>query len=289
MKPQTSRRLTTLALAAFIILAHSPGFYAADNTTPPNLLSAEIYDKSIDLSHYWISEKLDGVRAYWDGRRLISRRGNVYLAPSWFTQDFPTVALDGELWMGRKSFDTLSGTVRRQQPIEENWRKIRYWVFDLPHSAEVFDRRLQQLRLIVGQADSPYLQMVDQFRISDHQALMDKLAEVTVLGGEGLMLHRGGSLYRSGRSDDLLKLKPYQDAEARVVGHLPGKGKYQGMLGALLVETEQGKRFRIGTGFSDAERRDPPPIGSILTYQYHGLTPQGLPRFSSFLRIREEY
>jgi DNA ligase-1 len=102
------------------------------------------------------------------------------------------------------------------------------------------------------------------------------------------MLHRGASRYASGRSDDLLKLKPYLDAEARVVAHLPGKGKYRGLMGALLVESTQGGRFRIGTGFSDAERVDPPPIGAQITYRYHGFTDAGIPRFPSFLRVREE-
>jgi DNA ligase-1 len=100
------------------------------------------------------------------------------------------------------------------------------------------------------------------------------------------MLHNGNAMYRAGRTIDLLKVKRFEDAEALVIAHLPGKGKYHNMLGALLVKTHDGKQFRIGSGFSDAERRHPPPIGSSITYQYTGFTRKGIPKFASFQRIR---
>ena len=102
------------------------------------------------------------------------------------------------------------------------------------------------------------------------------------------MLKRIDSLYAAGRSDDLLKVKTHNDAEATVVGHLPGKGKYRGMLGALKVQLDNGRQFRIGTGFSDAERRNPPPVGALVTFRYRGYTATGLPRFASYLRVRND-
>lgn len=255
---------------------------------PPGLLLANVYHDQIDLEDYWVSEKLDGVRAYWDGRRLISRQGNVFQAPAWFTRNFPATPLDGELWMGRGTFERLSGTVRQQVPDEVAWRQVRYMVFDLPAAEGVFDQRLEQLRDLVQAVGSPYLQLVEQFRVESREELLERLSLIVSEGGEGLMLHRGSSLYQATRSDDLLKLKTYEDAEAVVVGHLPGKGKYEGMLGALLVETPEKLRFRIGTGFTDAERASPPPIGSTVTYKFYGRTRNGIPRFASFLRVREE-
>jgi DNA ligase len=255
----------------------------------PSLLLAKVYEEGINLEDYWVSEKLDGVRAYWDGTQLISRHGNVFNAPEWFTQAFPSVPLDGELWMKRNAFEELSAAVRRQKPKVEEWQRIRYMVFDLPRSSGIFDQRLKVLQLLILEAKSPYLQLVKQFRVTSHQALMEKLEEIVMQGGEGLILHRGDSQYRSGRFDDLLKFKPYMDAEAIVIEHLPGKGKFEGMMGAILVENEEGKRFSIGTGFSDTERQNPPPIGSVITYKYHGLTRKGVPRFASFLRIRKNY
>lgn len=252
----------------------------------PPLLLAKRYEEGIDLTDYWVSEKFDGVRAYWDGTRLISRGGHPIKTPDGFTADFPPVALDGELWIARGRFDEVSGTVRQQTPDPNAWAEVRYLVFDLPCSADSFGQRLAALRRLLEPAPGAHIALVEQTRIATHEQLMARLDEVAAAGGEGLMLHRDGSHYRAGRSNDLLKVKPYLDAEARVIAHLPGKGKYTGMLGSLLVEEPDGTRFRIGTGFSDAERRNPPPVGSIITFKYHGRTSGGLPRFASFLRIR---
>jgi len=254
----------------------------------PELPLANIYHQGMPLAEYWVSEKYDGVRAYWDGRRLISRGGHEYRAPGWFTEHFPEQPLDGELWMGRGRFAELSGAVRKAEPDHDEWRQIRFMVFDLPLPDQTFDRRLEQLQALVAGLDSEFIAVVPQHRATSHEALMDELKAVVAAGGEGLMLRRGGSYYQAGRSDDLVKVKPYQDAEARVVGHLPGKGRYKGMLGALEVELEDGRRFRIGTGFSDAERSSPPAVGSVITFRYSGLTATGLPRFASFLRVRDD-
>lgn len=254
----------------------------------PALLLAKVYNDQTDLNNYWVSEKLDGVRAYWDGQQLISRQGNRFTAPAWFTAGFPDEPLDGELWMGRGTFDVLSGTVRQQTPDDDQWRRVRYMVFDMPIPDLTFDERLARLTQLIAALGIPHLQLVEQYKVTDRAALMQDLERVVAQGGEGLMLHRGASLYRAARSDDLLKLKTYEDAEAVVIAHLPGKGKYEGMMGSLLVEMPDRRRFKIGTGFSDAQRADPPPIGSTITYKYFGKTNSELPRFASFLRVRDE-
>jgi hypothetical protein len=166
---------------------------------------------------------------------------------------------------------------------------MRFMVFDLPAQDGPFTERLAVLDALVASLRIPWLHAVRQFRVADHAALEAMLNEVVAKGGEGLVLHRASSLYRAGRSDDLLKYKPYQDDEARVVGHLPGNGKYEGILGALLVERGDGLRFRIGTGFTDEERRNPPPIGSWITYAYNGFTVSGIPRFARFMRISNDH
>ena len=273
----------------FAALLALPAFAAsAGEAGAPPLLLANVYREDVALDRYWVSEKLDGVRAYWDGERLRSRKGNPINAPPWFVAHFPRVPLDGELWMGRGAFERLSGAVRRQRPDDAQWREIRFMVFDLPSSPATFDRRLQRLRKMFETVASPYVALVEQFRVSGRAELMERLERVVAGGGEGLMLHKGSSLYAAGRSDDLLKLKKHEDAEAVVIGHLPGKGRLTGLLGALLVETPEGLRFRLGTGFSDEERRNPPPLGATVTYRHHGRTRNGVPRFASFLRIRDE-
>lgn len=259
---------------------------AVQPTEKPALMLANVYTEGVDLSAYWVSEKLDGVRAYWDGARLISRGGHPIQSPDWFTTGFPALPLDGELWMGRGTFERLSGTVRRLEPNPDDWRKVRFMVFDLPDLDAPFGQRLQRLQQVLADSANPSLVPVEQVRIVHHADLMARLNAVVQAGGEGLMLHRDGADYRAGRTDDLLKVKLYQDAEARVIEHLPGQGKYAGMLGALLVEDADGRRFRLGTSFTDAERRNPPPLGSLVTYQYRGHTDKGIPRFASFLRVR---
>ena len=249
---------------------------------------ANAYHGDVDLSRYWVSEKLDGVRARWDGAALYSRGGNRFNAPAWFVEGFPGEALDGELWMGRGTFEVLSGAVRREMPDPAAWRRIRYMVFDVPAVAAPFDERLRRMRDMFAEPPSPHIALVEQFRVASEAELMATLEKVVADGGEGLMLRDGRSFHRAGRSDDLLKLKTYADAEAVVVAHLPGKGKYRGMLGSLLVEMPDGRRFKLGTGFTDVERRNPPPVGATVTYKYTGTTGNGIPRFASFLRIRDE-
>lgn len=98
------------------------------------------------------------------------------------------------------------------------------------------------------------------------------------------MLHRGDAPYRAGRGAGLLKLKPYDDAEAHVIAIRPGQGRLEGRMGSLEVRTQVGRRFSIGSGFSDEDRTDPPPVGSWVTYRFNGLTATGLPRFARFMR-----
>lgn len=263
---------------------------------PPPLMLASVCDcATLDPSEYWISEKYDGIRAYWNGRELLTRNGHRIRAPAWFTHAWPREPLDGELWIGRGRFEALSSIVRDTNPDDTAWRQVRFMVFDLPAHPGSFTQRLSRLKMLLSsevarlrERPPTWLRLAPQFRLTDHDALVAKLDQVVAAGGEGLMLHRADALYRLDRSDDLLKLKPHQDAEARVIAHLPGNGKYQGMLGALEVQRPDGLRLRIGTGFTDDERRHPPPLGAWITYSYYGLTAKGVPRFARFLRVRKD-
>lgn len=211
-----------------------------------------------------------------------------YCCPGVVYQGFPATPLDGELWLARGKFEALSGAVRKNVPIDEEWRGISYLVFELPNASGIFQVRAQRIVEIVKQANIPHLKAVTQFRVKDEAALKARLKQVVALGGEGLMLHRADAQYVTGRSDALLKLKLQNDAEATVVAHTPGRGKYTGKLGALVVETPEGIRFKLGTGLSDAQRENPPKIGSVVTYTYRDKTASGKPRFASFLRVRHE-
>lgn len=281
------RTLVVLALAWTAWLPHPAGAEAPP--AAPAMLLAEVYAAHVDVAQYWVSEKFDGVRAQWDGRALHFRGGGRVPAPAWFTANFPNVPLDGELWIARGRFDALSGTVRKTEPVDAEWRRVHYLVFELPEAGGDFSARVAQMRTLVAQAAVPWLLAVEQTRVVDRATLMKQLDAVVRAGGEGLMLHRADAPYVTGRSDVLLKLKPWLDAEAVVVGHLPGKGKYQGMTGALQMEMPDGKRFRLGSGLTDSLRRQPPPIGTRITYRYQQLTKGGVPRFPRYLRVREAF
>lgn len=278
------RRPLAWALAACLSLF---SLFAAAQTPP--LLLAGTYGAEIDPAGYWVSEKYDGVRAVWDGRELRFRSGRPVPAPGWFVAGLPPQPLDGELWLGRGRFDALSAIVRKAEPLDAEWRQVKYMVFELPDAPGSFTERIEAIRRIVAASRLPNLRVAEQFRVADRAELARRLDAVVKGGGEGLMLHRAAAAYRTGRSDDLLKLKPYRDAEARVVGHEPGRGRLQGLTGALRMEMPDGRRFRLGAGLGDAERRRPPPVGSLVTYRYQELTPRGLPRFPRYWRVREEF
>jgi DNA ligase-1 len=290
-RPTTVSRLNRFisGLAAILIIASCSICLAKDSPADsPQFLLARIWQDELDVSDYWVSEKYDGVRALWDGRQLWTRNGNVIHAPDWFTHGFPQQRLDGELWMGRGRFEQLVSTVRTQQPDETKWRQVQYMVFELPGGKGSFSQRLDRLHTLLQHSNNRCIRLVPQLRLTHRKDLMQLLEKTVAAGGEGLMLHRAAAPYHTGRSDDLLKLKTFQDAEAVVIGHLPGKGKFAGMLGSLLLETPDGIRFRVGSGFTTAERKAPPPIGATVTYKYFGKTARGLPRFASFLRVRSE-
>lgn len=249
---------------------------------------ADVYRPGMPLEDYWVSEKYDGLRGYWDGHQLWTRGGERVVAPAWFTATLPSTPLDGELWAGRGNFNLAQSTLRSQTPDDAAWHEIRFMVFDLPAHPGDFTTRLAVLRKLLPITSAPWVVPVTQQRATTHadlQALLDKTVR---MGGEGLVLHRGASLYRGERNKDLLKFKPHDDAEARVIGHVAGRGRNEGRLGALLVETPQGQRFKLGGGFSDAERDHPPGVGVWVTYRFNGTNPSGLPRFARFVRVRDD-
>jgi DNA ligase-1 len=291
----TGRHATCLALllgTAFFPLPSAAakltgGAVQATVAVAPALMLAKDWQERLDPVDFLVSEKLDGVRAFWDGKVLRFRSGRLIAAPGWFTAALPATPLDGELWLGRESFDRLSARVRRSVPVDAEWRELRYMIFDLPGQPGLFPERAARVVSLVAAANVPWLQAVEQYRVPDRDALQSQLRQLADAGGEGLMLHRADAPWMPGRSNLLRKLKLVPDEEARVVAYQPGKGRHAGRLGALLLEMPNGQRFALGTGLTDAQRDNPPPLGALVSYRYRDRTPTGLPRFASFLRVRE--
>ncbi|GGP83348.1 DNA ligase [Shewanella ulleungensis] len=252
----------------------------------PEIQLASHYAPDLAVTDYLVSEKLDGVRGYWTGKQMLTKSGRIVNLPTNFTQGFPEYPIDGELWLGREQFEQISALVRRQHTQVQEWQSVSFMMFDLPQYNGTFEQRYKEMQQLVQEADSTHLKVIAQLTFADNNALFSELDRVVNAGGEGLMLHYRHAFYTVGRSQYIVKLKPKYDAEALVIGHTAGKGKYTGQLGALTVKTPQGKVFNIGSGLSDKQRLSPPAIGATITYQYLGFTQKGTPRFATFLRER---
>ncbi|KAG6818130.1 hypothetical protein H0H87_000035 [Tephrocybe sp. NHM501043] len=242
----------------------------------PELLLANKWDIETgpDPIGWWISEKLDGVRTYYDGKNMISRLGNPFTPPKWFLEKLPKdVTLDGELFGGRGQFQSTVSIVKT--------------IFDIPSKGHLsFEKRIDFLKELFGPGGkyaSDLVNIVEHEKAISRKHVLDKLKEIESLGGEGLMLRRPASEYEGRRSGSLLKIKTFYDAEAIVTGYVPGKGRHQGSTGALKCKMESGKTFNVGTGLSDKQRKSPPKIGAIITYRFQELTRDGVPRFPSYI------
>lgn len=272
------------ALFAFALIG-STYVWAASVASPP-LMHGTSYQLGSSVAGYLVSEKFDGVRAYWDGQRLFTRQGNAINAPRWWLQALPNTPLDGELWLGYERFDEVSVLVRSFDSQAPVWNEVQYLVFDLPASQAPFIERYDELKSLLSVVDSHWVQVVPQRQFSSSVELDLFFDQVIGFGGEGLMLHKADGVYQDKRVHSLLKYKPVQDAEAVVIGYTPGNGKYEGLVGALIVQLEGGRTLRLGTGLSDELRASPPKIGSVVTFEYSGYTSTGLPRFARFKRER---
>jgi DNA ligase-1 len=234
---------------------------------------------------WWVSEKLDGLRAVWDGTKFMSRAGNLFFAPDEFVKDFPTnIVLDGELFCGRGNFDKASSLVRSYGGTYAQWNgSVTYQVFDAPLLTGPFEHRMKELKAVVSKMK--HATFVAQELLQGAAHLVEKLASIEADDGEGLMLRKKGSAYEFKRSNSLLKVKTMHDAEAVVTGHEEGKGKNKGKCGAMVCELPSGKKFKVGTGLTDVDRANPPPVGSTITFGYFEMTKAGVPRFPTFKRM----
>ncbi|KAG6832402.1 hypothetical protein H0H92_002670 [Tricholoma furcatifolium] len=262
---------------------------AANKVVPDLLLAVRMEDvKGLNPTGWWISEKLDGMRAYYDGKDMFSRLGNRLTPPEWFLNKLPKdVTLDGELFGGRGRFQSTVSIVKTIN--SPHWKSLTFQIFDIPSKGNLpFEQRIEFLKKLFGPGGThacDHVNVVEQEKAICKQHVCDKLKEVEGLGGEGLMLRMPASEYEGGRSRTLLKIKSFYDAEAVVIGYTPGTGKHEGSTGGLKCKMESGKRFCVGSGLKAKQRKNPPKIGAIITYRFQGLTENGVPRFPSYVGV----
>ncbi len=261
---------------------------ADDKKGKPQLILLKSFQnqKNIDVKNWYMSEKLDGVRGYWDGHALYSRSGRKFAAPAWFISDFPDYELDGELWTKRGDFEHIVSIVNQQKP-HEGWKKISYQIFEVPNALGDFAQRLNQIKKYLHNHPSSIVRVVPQHICSGKTHLKSFSAEIEQLGGEGVVIRNPEMYYHTGRSNSSLKVKSFQDAECKVTGYKEGKGKFKGLTGAIFCQRDNTHIITIGSGLTNKERENPPAIGTIITYKHNGYTSKGNPRFPVYLRIRK--
>ncbi|MEZ9232743.1 DNA ligase [Vibrio amylolyticus] len=275
-------------ISVSILIAFSAPAYSAYEQDV-GVMNAHSYKSGIDISEYWKSEKLDGIRAIWTGEQLVTRNGHPIYAPQWFTEPLPSHPMEGELWAGRGNFHIVQQTVMDETPYDRAWKQITFMLFDMPESAGDYQKRYYNLIHWVQTQQASHIKYVVHTPIESEEELFSHLNNVNDNKGEGIMLRKISSRYQAGRSNDMLKLKKHEDTEAVVIGYKLGNGKFKGLMGSLKVRLESGIEFFIGSGFNDSQRRNPPKIGSTVTFRYNGVTHNGVPKFARFLRERTVY
>jgi len=272
MKSNQIIRLITLTFCIFSSLF-------ADK---PDLFLLKTY-KNQDTTNWVMSEKLDGIRAYWDGKQLLSRGGNIIHAPKWFTSDYPDFEVDGELWTKRNDFENISSIVRDKEP-SIHWKEVKHFIFEVPNAQGGLLQRLAKVKPY----ENEYLRVLPQIAIKNKKHQEAFLKEIEEKKGEGIVVRDPDALYINKRTSKALKVKTFHDDECKIIGYTQGNGKYTGQVGAIKCKLINNIEFKIGSGLKDSFRKNPPKIGTIITFKYQNITKYGKPRFPVYLRIREQ-
>ncbi|MDA3054219.1 MULTISPECIES: DNA ligase [unclassified Campylobacter] len=244
------------------------------------------YKKGMDISGWVVSEKLDGIRAVWDGKTLRSRKGKIINAPESWTKGFPNFMIEGELWSRRGEFEKIASIVSKGSS-DERWSEIKFYIFDMPNERKNLFEKMKILSNFIEKNGVQNLVVIPQTPVSSHEQIEEMLNLVVENGGEGLVIRNPYALYESGRSANILKYKKMRDSECKITHINPGYGKNKGKMGSVTcVDIKSGVKFKIGSGWSDEWRAKPPKIGTIITYQYQNLTSEKKPRFPTFLRLK---
>jgi len=246
----------------------------------PNLLLLKTY-KDQNITGWVMSEKLDGIRAYWDGTNLISRGGNIIHAPKWFIKNYPPFEIDGELWTKRGDFENISSIVRDKIP-SDNWHQVKHYIFEVPNAKGGLYKRLGK----VSSLNYKYIKLIKQIKIKDKKHLKEFLTKIELQKGEGVVVRDPSVPYINKRTSKALKVKTFHDMECKVIGYTKGKGKFLGLMGAIKCKLDNSIVFKIGSGFNLEERKNPPKKDAIITFKYKEFTKYGKPRFPVYLRVR---
>lgn len=249
-----------------------------------DMLLLSVY-KNQDISGFVMSEKLDGVRGYWDSKKLLSRQGKQILAPDFWTQNFPPFAIDGELYTKRDDFENIASIINSSKK-RDDWRNIKLYVFDVPDANGTLIERLEVLQNFLDSNPNEFIKIIPQIKISSKEQMEEFFTNIVQNGGEGVVLRDPNLPYEAKRSTQALKYKKQNEANCKVIKINQGKGRYKDLMGSVDCEMLNGIKLKIGSGFSDKNRANPPKIGEVITFKYEQLNKNGVPKFARYLRVR---
>jgi len=262
----------------FLLLVFSPILIAQTLQLP------KIYKGDENITNWMMSEKLDGIRGYWNGKKLFTKRGKILYPPDWFIKNFPPFELDGELWTTQNDFENIQSIVMTKNP-SPRWKQISYNIFEVPNAKGDFPTRLLKIRNWLKKNPTKFIKIIPQTICKGQKELNIFLNQVIKNSGEGIIAKNPNKLYFTGRDKNSLKVKKFYDTEGKVIAHNYRKS---GKLKSLVIEMKNGVIFNLGGGFSEKQRENPPAIGKIVTFKYYSFTKNKKPKFASFLRVREE-
>lgn len=295
-----------------ILIFTFTSFLIADS----NKLQFSIYSKllsiessqNINFNNFVMSEKLDGVRAIFDRKTIKTRSGRKICPPQFWLKEFENlneIKLDGELWIARGKFGEISSAVAKfsgdkcdNNNKSDIWQEISYNIFD---SDICENKSIKNCEKILKEKfkNFKYIKIIEQKEAKNKENIDKFFNEIIKKGGEGIILRE--NLPKDFNNRIAYKYKPFYDAECIVKEHIKGKGKNSGKLGSILCEMNikdlpqfrdsiesQIINFKIGTGFNETQRKNPPKIGEKIQFRYNELTKNNIPRFAVFIRIRNE-
>lgn len=263
----------------FLILILNSFIFALD------LQRGKNYKQHHTIKNWVMSEKLDGIRAYWNTKELLTRKGNKIYAPKWFIKSLPNFELDGELWTKRDDFENIQSIVMDKKPSKK-WKEITYNIFEVPNQKGDFFSRLELVQKYIEKGKLQYIKVIKQIKIKDKAHLEEFMNEIINKKGEGVIVKNPDLEYFQGRNSNILKVKKFSDMEGKVIGI--NISQKTGVLKSLKVKLENGITFNLGTGFTKKQRENSFTVGTIVSFKYYGFTKNGKPKFASFLRVRED-
>lgn len=266
----------TMKLSIIIILS-----FLISNLFSLELEKPAIY-KNQNIAGWYMSEKLDGIRAYWNTKELLTKNGKKIYTPRGFTDNFPAFELDGELWTKRDNFENIQSIVLDKVP-SKNWEQITYNIFEAPNSKGNFQQRLKKVNDWFAKNKNQSVKIINQIICKDKNHLNSFLEEIVILKGEGVIIKNQNLSYINKRSKNSLKVKKFYDMEG-VVTRITYNNE---VMKSLVLKLENGTTFNLGGGFTQQQRKHHPNVGDMITFKYYNFTKYGKPKFASFLRVRK--